>query len=316
VGLGDKYGQSYGLDELGGIAGGGIAYEFSNAENVTAVDGVTVIKGQGYAYRSDEVVTVLDGVIVVQGDYYARRSDEVVTAVDAVRLSPWDYHYRSDEVVTALDDAKALPLGAEGDYPTAKAPSKLGRYEPVVDLNMVRATLTNRGRYYMARGIHDGTIVQPVRFVLGSGWENPRWGEPPLPSPDSTEVSNPRFEGTAYDGHLILEEANPSTLAICIRGEEGAAYEPSEVMVYAQIRNSPYPEEAHREIAFACATFPVWFHAPTQVFSSRLIIPLGVGVRVPNIEIPHKVAHEVVRAVDTVCVELNNWDVFSLGGDR
>jgi len=296
VGYGRKYGQSYGLDE-GPAPTGGVAYSFSRNETVTAVDGVSALHGVGYSYQRDEVVTAIDGTIVVEANGYQFRSDEVVTAVDAVYLSPWDYHYRSDEVVTALDGASATPvLGAE-DLPTSPTPSKRRKYEPVVDLNMVQATLTNRGRFYVARGIHDGTIVQPVRYVLGAGWENPRWGESPLPSPDSTEVAHAQFEGTP-----VLEEANASTLAIRVLGEEGADYEPTEVMVYARILNSPYPDEAHREIPFACATFPPWFHTPNQVFSSRLVIPLGVGARAESVVIPHKVAREVVTAVDTVTV--------------
>jgi hypothetical protein len=315
VGLGDKYGQSYGLDDVGAAGGGGVAYSFTRAETVTAVDGVTVFSGIAYAFREDEVVQVLDGTVIVQGDYYARRSDEVVTANDFASISPKDYHYREDEVVAAQDDVTEDTSTIVKDWPTSKAPSKRGRYEPVVDLNMVRASLTNRGRFYLARGIHDGTIVQPVAFDLGGGWENPRWGEPPQPSADSTEVSNKVFSGSIYDGHMVLEEANPSTLAICIKGEVAPDYEATEVMVYAKILNSPYDDETHREIPFACATFPSWFHTPGQMFSSRLIIPLGTGVKVPTIEIPHRIRHEIVNVVDSVCVELNNWDVFSLGGD-
>jgi len=167
---------------------------------------------------------------------------------------------------TCYDYSFETGLGLPYDVPTK---IYYEPYAPVVDLNMVRATLTNRARYYIARGMHDGTILQPVRYVLGAGWESPRWGEPPLPAPDSTEVSNPVFEAD-----IELEIANEKTLVLSCHGPEAPSYRVQEVMVYARILNTPYPDEVHREIPFACATFPEWFHAAGQKFSARLVIPM------------------------------------------
>jgi hypothetical protein len=142
-------------------------------------------------------------------------------------------------------------------------------YEPVVDLNMVRATLTNRARFYIARGMHDGTVLQPLRYVLGAGWESPRWGEPPLPAPDSTDITN-----AVYEADVVMEEANDKTLVLGCYGPEAPSYRVQEVLVYARILNTPYADEVHREIPFACATFPEWFHTPGQRFTARLVIPM------------------------------------------
>lgn len=165
------------------------------------------------------------------------------------------------------------------DY-TTTIPVRKEPYEPVVDLNMVEARLTNRARYYVSRGIHDGTILQPIRYELGSGWENPRWGEPPKPSPDATEVAFKAYGGSIYDGRMVLEEANASTLSIRCAGPEAPDYELSEIMVYAEIRNSPNVDENNRQIPFASATFPSWFHTTGQRFITRIIMPLGYGARV------------------------------------
>jgi hypothetical protein len=188
---------------------------------------------------------------------------------DEVQSPGWQpseaYEFRSDEVVVAVDD-----FGHSGpavDVPTTRPVFK--PYEPVVDLNMVEGRLTNRARYYIARGMHDGTGLKPVRFVLGAGWENPRWGEPCKPSPDATEVSSEVFEG-----FVVSEAANDKTLVLRCEGEVAPAYQIQEVMVYATIFNSPFPGESLKEIPFCCATFPQWFHTTGQWFVARLVIPM------------------------------------------
>jgi len=178
------------------------------------------------------------------------------------------FSFRSDETVTAEDGTGAFPVGPPEDAPTTIKPH-LMPYEPLVDLNMVEGRLTNRARYYIARGMHDGTCLKPVRFVLGAGWENPRWGEPCKPSPDATEVSSVVFEGA-----VVNEAANDRTLVVRCEGEVAPTYQVQEVMVYAQIRNSPIPGESYKEIPFACATFPQWFHTTGQWFVARLVIPM------------------------------------------
>ena len=187
-----------------------------------------------------------------------------------------DYAFQSDETLVATDSVR---------YPVAAVDAQTSRpafepYEPVVDLNMVEARLTNRARYYISRGMHDGTSLQPVRFELGTGWENPRWGEPPKPSPDATEVANKVYEGSIWDSRMYSEEANASTLAIRCAGPEEPGYTPTELMVYAVIRNSPNPDENYREIPFANATFPSWFYTTDQRFITRIVLPLGYGARV------------------------------------
>jgi hypothetical protein len=188
---------------------------------------------------------------------------------DEIQSPGWEpskfYSFRSDEAVTAYD-APAAP-GSADDVPTSRPVFE--PYEPVVDLNMVEARLTNRARYYISRGMHDGTALRPTRFVLGAGWENPRWGEPCKPSPDATEVTSEVFEGL-----VVSEAANPKTLVVRCEGQVAPAYQVQEVMVYAQIHNSPYSGESLKEIPFASATFPEWFHTTGQRFVARIVIPM------------------------------------------
>jgi hypothetical protein len=163
--------------------------------------------------------------------------------------------------------------------PTAiiDAPTKryIAPYGPVIDLSLINVALSSRARYYIARGAHDGTLLTPSRFVLGLGWENPRWGELPYPSSGSTEVAHFLFEGSVYDGSLGIEAANSKTLVLrceCPILMDGA---PTEIMVYAEIHNSPVATENYREIPFACATFPSWFYVSDQNFVTRLVLPVG-----------------------------------------
>jgi len=185
---------------------------------------------------------------------------------DEQQASGWQpsqaFERRNDDTVTAVD---TLPEQA-GDLITRRF---LPAYEPVIDLNMVEARLTNRARYYIARGMHDGTALHPTRCVLGTGWEAPRWGEPPKPSPDATEVTNAVFEVDVQ-----VEVANYKTLVVRCEGPVEPDYEVQEVMVYAQILNSPVTGESLREIPFANATFPTWFHTVGQRFVARLVIPM------------------------------------------
>ncbi|MHC4816598.1 MAG: hypothetical protein ACYTF8_00870 [Planctomycetota bacterium] len=190
---------------------------------------------------------------------------------DEVQDPGWEpsktYSYREDESVTAEAGHGAAPVGPPEDAPTTRP--HIEPYEPLVDLNMVEARLTNRARYFIARGMHDGTSIKPVRFVLGAGWENPRWGEPCKPSPDATEVA-----GEVFEGPVVSEQANDRTLVVRCEGEVAPIYQVQEVMVYAQIFNSPFPGESLKEIPFACATFPQWFHTTGQWFVARLVIPM------------------------------------------
>jgi len=172
------------------------------------------------------------------------------------------FEFVSNEMVTAVD---TLPQESADELTRRYLPP----YEPVIDLNMVEARLTNRARYYISRGMHDGTSLYPTRFVLGTGWESPRWGEPPKPSPDTTEVT-----AEVYEGDVVLEEANPKPLVIRCEGPEAPSYGVQEVMVYAIIRNSPVTGESFKEIPFACAVFPAWFHTAGQQFVARLVIPM------------------------------------------
>ena len=180
--------------------------------------------------------------------------DRVTTGSIPQSVSHWYISSYGDAILPAID-----------------APARFitDPYEPVVDLNMVKATLTSRARYYISRGAHDGTILQPTRFVLGAGWENPRWGEPSRPSQEATEVSLAVAEGA-----VVVEQANPMALSVSVAGAVAPAYSVQEVMVYARITNSPDAVENMKEIPFACATVPQWFHAPGQRFSARIIIPL------------------------------------------
>jgi hypothetical protein len=278
VGYGGKYGQQYGLDEAEPPSGA-VAFVFRQDETVTAVDTLP----EHWLGRE-------------------RRQDETVTAVDGVQQSPKAYNYREDETVTATDGVDELAESAADDR-TTSIPLRLSQYEPVVDLNMVEARLTHRARYYLARGIHDGTLLQPVRFELGSGWENPRWGEPPKPSPDATEVANLVHEGSIFDGQMYMEEANASTLVIRCGSPEAPAFNPSELMIYAEIRHSSNSEENYRQIPFANATFPSWFHTTDQRFITRIVLPLGYGERMETYQRPPiRISNEIVSAVDTVTV--------------
>lgn len=279
MGYGGKYGQQYGLDP-GELGFGPVSY----------------------SYRRDEIVTAVDATDARKG--YERREDEVVTAVDSLGWSPHAFVRREDETVTATDGVDEVLEDAADDRATT-SPVRVRLYEPVVDLNMVEARLTNRARYYLARGIHDGTLVQPVRFELGSGWENPRWGEPPKPSLDATEVAHKVWEGSIYDGLMYMEEANASTLVIRCGGPEAPDTNPTELMIYAQIRHSSNSDENYREIPFASACFPSWFHTTAQRFSTRIVLPLGYGARVEKYQRPpYRAANEYVTAVDTVTVEV------------
>jgi hypothetical protein len=177
------------------------------------------------------------------------------------------YSFREDETVTATDGGEAIPTGPPEDAPTTRF--KQVPYEPVVDLNMVEGRLTNRARYYISRGMHDGTSLTPVRFVLGAGWENPRWGEPCKPSPDATEVSS-----ALYEGYVVNEEANEKTLVVRCEGLVAPDYWVQEVMIYARIVHSPVVGESYKEIPFASATFPQWFHTTGQWFVARIVIPM------------------------------------------
>lgn len=279
MGYGGKYGQQYGLDEPFG-------------EEPTV-----------FEFRSDETVTAVDTL----PDHWLnrfRREDEVVTAVDTKDWHPHSYSRREDDTATAYDGVDEKQESAADDRVTT-IPLRLAPYEPLVDLNMVEARLTSRARYYLARGIHDGTLLQPVRYELGTGWENPRWGEPPKPSPDATEVTNLVHEGSIWDSQMILEEANASTLAIRCAGPEEPSYNPTELMVYAEVRHSPNEDENYHEIPFACATFPSWFHTTAQRFNTRIVLPLGYGARVDKyVRPPIRIVNEEVFAVDTVRVEI------------
>lgn len=153
------------------------------------------------------------------------------------------------------------------DVPTARPIFE--PYQPVVDLNMVEARLTHRSRYYVSRGMHDGTGLRLTRFVLGAGWENPRWGAPCKPSADATEVSN-----AVYEGYVVTERANDKTLVVRCAGEVAPAYQVQEIMIYAQIFNSPITGESMKEIPFASATFPEWFHTTGQRFVTRILISM------------------------------------------
>ncbi|NIT77394.1 MAG: hypothetical protein GWN58_23570 [Anaerolineae bacterium] len=289
MGYGGKYGQQYGLDEPFG-------------EEPT-----------GFVFRRDETVTAVD-TLPAHWLGRLRREDETVTAVDDVVWAPRAYNRREDETATATDGVDEILEDAAADRDTT-APVHLKPYEPLVDLNMVEARLTNRARYYIARGLHDGTLLQPVRYELGAGWENPRWGEPPKPSPDATEVANLVHEGSIWDGQMLLEEANASTLAIRCAGPDEPSYNPTELMVYAEIRHSSIADENFHQIPFACATFPSWFHTTDQRFITRIILPLGYGARVEKYQRPPiRIIHEDLFAVDTVTVE-TDFDVFATGGE-
>lgn len=178
-----------------------------------------------------------------------------------------DYSFRKDETVTATDGWEVTPVGPPQDAPTTR-PRQVP-YEPVVDLNMVEGRLTNRARYYISRGMHDGTSLTPVRFVLGAGWENPRWGEPCKPSADATEVAS-----SLYEGLVVNEQANAKTLVVRCEGQVAPDYWVQEVMIYARIVNSPDVGESYKEIPFASATFPQWFHTTGQWFVARIVIPM------------------------------------------
>jgi len=276
MGYGGKYGQQYGLDEPPAGAGA-VAFERTNNDLAAAIDTVRAHPGPVF------------------------QVDEVVTAVDTLVHGPRAFERFGSDTVVATDGFTPDTAAAKGDRVTS--PEKHGPYEPVIDLNMVEARLTNRSRYYLARGIHDGTLLQPVRYELGTGWENPRWGEPPKPSPDSTEVANFAYEGSIYNNRMLLEEANASTLVIRCEGPVEPSFNPTEVMIYAQIRNSSNSDENYREIPFANATFPSWFHTTNQQFTSRIVVPLGVGARVPSYQAPpQRIVGDTVTAIDTVTV--------------
>lgn len=277
MGYGGKYGQQYGLDLSG------LGFE-------------------EFSFRRDEVVTAIDELPAHWLERY-RRADEVVTAVDVVFNSPHAYHRISNEVVAASDGVEEIIEDAAAADRATAAPVRLKTYLPVVDLNMIEARLTNRARYYLSRGICDGTLLHPVRYELGSGWENPRWGEPCKPAPDATEVVALVHAGSLFDGQMILEEANASTLVIRCASPETPDFNPTELMVYAEIRHSSRIDENYRQIPFASATFPAWFHTTGQRFLARIVVPLGVGARVETYQRPPSRAQaEEAVAVDTVTV--------------
>jgi hypothetical protein len=172
-----------------------------------------------------------------------------------------NYHFGIDHIFAPLDETPT-------PVPTPPTLDLTSDSQGYPGLSMVRATLTNRARRYISRGVHDGTALLPTRYVLGSGWENPRWGVMQVPSPDSTEVAN-----AVYEDDIRVEQANDETLVLVCRGPINPSYAVREVMVYAQIVNTPYADEVYTEIPFACATFPYWFHAAGQRFAARLVIP-------------------------------------------
>ena len=144
----------------------------------------------------------------------------------------------------------------------------------MLDLGLVKATLTSVGRYYAARAHTDGTALQPYRAELGSGYNNPRWGETLLPSQESTGVVNMVWEGDLANGRVWLERANPRTLVIRIAGPINSSVRITEAMVYARIVSSPYLSEVGSEIPWASVAFPEWFHATDQQFVLRIVLPM------------------------------------------
>lgn len=140
------------------------------------------------------------------------------------------------------------------------------------------ATLTSEARQYLARSVREGFFLQPSRFILGSGGADYRPGVPLPASPDTTDVVNPVFEGSRLDGSLEVEAANASTLVLRCRGPVAPSYKVTEILVYAIARHCAL--DANVEIPFACAYFPPWLHSTSQRFTTRLVLPLGIGADV------------------------------------
>ena len=280
MGYGSLYGSQFGFEPLG-EAGGGFAYSVTQSDTVTTSD--TGSRTQSAHRIETDNPTATDAHSYTVGTPYAVSHADVVTVFSTHQIVPIDYEVSHSDTVTASDAGASSPEFGASDQPST-GPANYRIYEPVVDLNMVQAVLTTRARRYLSRAVTDGTALRPNRFEFGAGWENPRWGELPKPSPDATEVGSVLYEG--YLGaDMEIEEANASTLAIRCGGDVAPAYSPAEVMVYAQIRNSPYSSENYREIPFACAVFPQWFHSPGQRFVTRIVIPLGDGTRV-RVDVP------------------------------
>ena len=148
------------------------------------------------------------------------------------------------------------------------------KFEPLVDPLIIRATITAQGRKVLDRSAREGLSVSPVRFTLGTGFENPRWGNEEAAAQDATDLaSTVLFEGSVWTGELTLESANPKTLVIRCSGP-ASAQGVTEILVYAQIRHC-LTEDNFREIPFASATVPIWCSTPGQVFVARIVIPLG-----------------------------------------
>jgi len=172
-------------------------------------------------------------------------------------------------------------------------------------MRTVRAVLTHEARRFLSYAIYTGATVRPVSFVLGTGWNEQRWNTLPAPSGASTQVVNPIFTGTAVANQLQLEEANASTLCVRISTYNEFASQANEVLLYAKIHRDPYYKGL--VIPFASCRFPTWHHAPAvgssskQYFVTRILIPLGMGIRVDeNTAFKQQYTADTVTATDSL----------------
>jgi hypothetical protein len=147
-------------------------------------------------------------------------------------------------------------------------------YAPYLEPGLVEAAYTSVGRYYLARGVGDGTAIQPYRFVMGGGgWNTGLWGSARLASPEVTQVTDPQWEGNLINNRMTMQLANDKTLVIRCVGPTNPTYHLNEILVYARIYSRllrmKFPGNS-----FCKCCFSSWFSVTDQKQVLRLILPL------------------------------------------
>jgi len=123
-----------------------------------------------------------------------------------------------------------------------------------------RAALTTMGRD-LVRGAQQGRPLLLTRALVGTSWEQPRWGRIPNSSEDTTELIAPFAWGT------VEIEGHSSRALACRCRFQQAVLGAQELVLYARTIDLT-------EVPFAVALFPTWFLATAEAHVARIIIPL------------------------------------------
>lgn len=138
---------------------------------------------------------------------------------------------------------------------------------------LVTAALTDFARAMIARSLIDGTSLQVKTFAVGSGGH------------DTTDFTSGLSIGTAVmESDLrilvfgpepidIIEDPNDTSKSFYLRveGDEAIAAL-SEIGVYAEIQNSPFPAEDGTTFLFAIGHFAAQTHVPGMISVFRMIV--------------------------------------------